>query len=235
MNSIHADGGWVLALTLTILFVGLTFAAVRKRWPATGKPTLVVVDGVSVVEDAPKKAKALEKPSHGHGSKHTLLSLSGVIVLWVGIVGMAIYIILHLPAIGDTMFRFVGIKVVQPSQAYVSQRANVGPAAGAIRQAARAERERIEGERHVLNLTYGDHLRWIPVPTGGYITHFTVDDKKVVGTQCSSSPPNEEPPTDASGEAYECHDGITTNWVRFYAWDIDEGPVTVHYQFQYAF
>lgn len=128
MNSIHADGGWVLALTLTALFAGLAFAAIRKRWPASRRPALVVVDGATVVDDKPKKTKAEEKYSHGHGSKHTLLSLSGVIALWVVIVVGVVYFIFHLPAIGDAMFRLAGIKVVQPQQVYVVPRGNVGAA-----------------------------------------------------------------------------------------------------------
>lgn len=231
--SITADGGWFTAvLLIALLFVGMM--AYRKRWPAARRPVLAVVDGTTVVEDAPKPAKK-EKHSHGHGGGHTILSLSAIILMWVGIAALAVYVLFHIPEIIDTASRLAGIRVVHSQQSYVVPRTNIGTAAGTIREAARAERERIEGERHVLTLTYGDRLQWIRVPFGGYITHFTVDDKKAVGTQCSSNPPSIEPPIDASGEAYECHDGIMTNWVRFSAWDAGEGPVTVHYQFKYAY
>ena len=96
-----------------------------------------------------------------------------------------------------------------------------------------AERARIESEEHVLTFRYGDPKEWIHVPDGGFVTNFTSDDNKVVGTQCSWH--EGKPPDDATGPEYECHPGIVAHWVRFSAWSEDEDRVTVHYRFKYAF
>lgn len=225
--TITADGGWLAAILLILLLI-VGVMAYRKRWPSR-RPAFVVVGGLSVDESQQKTAREPEKKfSDGRGSKLALYI--GKILLWVLLILVGIFLIIHF---GEEILGLSGWTIPHSKsvQTMPPQPVNVGPTKADVLARDRAERNRIEGERFVSTLQYGERHPWIRVPDGGYVTTFTVDDHKVVGTQCSSS--IDEPLIDSSGE--ECQDGVTAYWIRFYVWSADEGPVTVRYQFHYAF
>lgn len=108
------------------------------------------------------------------------------------------------------------------------------PTPDEIRQKVLENRQLIESEDHSQTLTYGESMDWVRVPDGGFVTKLEdLPDGKVVGQQCSLT--TQKPPADAKGIEYDCLDGITAHWVRFSVWSPEEGPITAHWHFHYAF
>lgn len=152
MNSVHADGGWALALTLTILFVAFAFITVRKRWPSMmRKPSLALSGGSSADDSKQKPAKEPEKKGQGsgHGTKRSPILL----YLLIGVIAIVIVINI-IPITGwvvDTFLHEVlGDKIVTPQQ---YARTHAGPLAMATRYTNELPCPPWDRKRHVCLLT----------------------------------------------------------------------------------
>lgn len=219
--TITADGGWLTAILLIgLLVVGIM--AYRKRWPARRRAFVAVGDSTTKEERKESEQKK-EKHSGGHEKKHSFSV--GTLLMWLIIIALAIYIIFHLPAIIDGFFRLAGIKVVQPAPVATRQY----PVAVPIP----APKEQSQTYTIKLEDCGCEMPRWVRIPDG-YRLDYTVDglpaDNQTIGTQCSSA--LEEPPLDATGEAYWCSSSAIGRWWRPYIYQHAERTAVVHYHFQ---
>lgn len=225
--------GIVAAVVVAMVAIATAFTLARRRSRSGNTPS-------KKGDEKPEKVtkdKHHDSGSHGHG--HGPGNLKAFIAQTIVVV-LGILVVMYLLVAAVHWLFGAGTLPNQPSLpgrvVVTSNQTSSAPARSASKEAKdliQAERDRISSEDHVLRFRYGEVQEWIHVPDGGFVTDLTVDDSKVVGQQCSSS--EEKPPVDAKGPDYECHTGTIAHWVRFSAWSEDEGLVTVHYRFRYAF